>query len=166
MIRLFALRLLITMVLGFLIAIGIDEFTFIFMKSEAGRGPMRIELVIPAGTADKVARGEADPALPDTMVFVQGDTLVVINKDSADHRLGPFFIPTGSSASLTLNQADNLTYSCSFEPTQYFGLDVREPVTVATRLEGIFISGLPLGIIFMIYSLLVWPLKPATIEAA
>jgi hypothetical protein len=165
MIRLTALRLLITMVLGFLLAIGIDEFTFVFMKSEAGRAPQRIELVIPAGTAAKVARGEADPALPEKMVFVQGDTLVVINKDSVDHRLGALFIPSDTSASLTLNQAESLAYACSFEPTQYFGLDVREPVTLATHLEGIFISGLPLGILFLIYSLLVWPLRPKIIEA-
>ena len=165
MLRLVGPRLLLTMVLGFLLAIGIDEFTFIFMKSEAGRGPQRIELVIPNGTAAKVARGEANPALPDKMVFVQGDTLVIINKDSANHRLGALFIPSDTSASLTLNQADNLTYSCSFQPTKYFGLDIREPVTFSTRLEGILISGLPLGILFMIYSLLVWPLKPKIIEA-
>lgn len=164
MIQKIALRLLISMVLGFLIAIGINEFSFIFMKSEAGRGPERIEMVIPAGTADKVARGEADPTLPDKMVFVQGDTLVVINQDTVNHRLGPLFIPAGTSASLTLNQAVNITYSCSFEPTQYFGLDVREPVSTATRLEGIFISGLPLGVIFMLYSILVWPLKPKPAE--
>ncbi len=165
MMRLAARRLLITMALGFLLAIAIDEFTFFFMKSEAGRAPQRIELIIPAGTAAKVARGEADPTLPEKMVFVQGDTLVVINQDVADHRLGALFIPVGASASLTLNQAENLVYACSFEPTQYFGLDVREPVTLATRLEGLFISGLPLGIIFMLYSVLVWPLKPKRLEA-
>lgn len=166
MIQKIALRLLISMVLGFLIAIGINEFSFIFMKSEAGRGPERIEMVIPAGTADKVARGEAEPTLPDKMVFVQGDILVVVNEDTANHRLGPLFIPAGTSASLTLNQAANITYSCSFEPTQYFGLDVREPVSTSTRLEGIFISGLPLGIIFMLYSILVWPLTPKPAETA
>ena len=160
MIRIFAWRLFICMVLGFLIGTGVNEFSFIFMKSEAGRAPERIELVIPAGTAEKVARGEADPSLPEKIVFVQGDTLVVVNQDVVDHRLGPLFIPSKTSASLTLNQADNLLYSCSFEPGQYFGLDVREPVTQATRLDGIFISGFPLGILFMIYSVLVWPLKP------
>ncbi|HUC20413.1 MAG TPA: hypothetical protein VMR98_02880 [Candidatus Polarisedimenticolaceae bacterium] len=164
MIQKIALRLLISMVLGFLIAIGINEFSFIFMKSEAGRGPERIEMVIPAGTADKLARGEEDPTLPDKMVFVQGDTLVVVNQDIVNHRLGPLFIPAGTSASLTLNQAANITYSCSFEPTQYFGLDVREPVSTATRLEGIFISALPLGVLFMLYSILVWPLTPKPAE--
>lgn len=164
MIRSVALRLLISMVLGFLIAVLVNEFSFVFLKSEAGRGPARIELVIPAGTAAKVAVGKSDATLPDKMVFVQGDTLVVINQDSADHHLGALFIPSNTSASLILNQAASLTYACSFEPTQYFGLDVREPVTVDTRIYGLIISGLPLGIIFYLYSILVWPLKPKPIE--
>ncbi len=163
--RFVALRLFLSMVLGFLIAVGVNEFSFLFLKSEAGRGPERIELVIPAGTAAKVALGEAEPTLPEKMVFVQGDTLVVINQDSVDHRLGALFIPSNTSASLILSQAASLTYACSFEPTQYFGLDVREPVTLDTRIYGLIISGLPLGIIFYIYSILVWPLKPKPIEA-
>ena len=159
-----ALRLFLSMVLGFLIAAGVNEFSFIFLKSEAGRGPERIELVIPAGTAAKVAIGKSEPALPDKMVFVQGDTLVVINKDSVDHHLGDLFIPSNTSASLILSQAASLSYACSFEPTQYFGLDVREPVTLDTRIYGLIISALPLGIIFYLYSILVWPLKRKPIE--
>lgn len=155
-----ALRLLISMVLGFLIAVFVNEFSFVFMKSEAGRGPQQIELVIPAGTAAKIALGKPEPTLPDKMVFVQGDTLVVINKDSVDHHLGELFIPANTSASLILSQAASLSYACSFEPTKYFGLDVREPVTVDTRIYGLIISGLPLGVIFYLYSILVWPLKP------
>lgn len=162
--RFVALRLLLCMVLGFLIAAAVNEFSFIFLKSEAGRGPERIELIIPAGTAAKVALGKAEPALPDKMVFVQGDTLVVVNKDSVDHHLGDLFIPSNTSASLILNQAASLSYACSFEPTQYFGLDVREPVTLDTRIYGLIISALPLGIIFYLYSILVWPLKRKPVE--
>lgn len=166
MVRSIALRLLICTVLGFLIAIGINEFTFVFMKSEAGRGPQRVELVIPVGTADKVARGQSEPTLPDKMVFVQGDTLVVKNDDSVTHRLGPLLIPSGTSASLVLEDASLLTYSCSFQPTQYFGLDVREPVTSFTRVSGIMFAGFPLSILFVLYSLLLWPLHPKQTEAA
>jgi len=167
MTRSVALRLLISMALGFLIAFAINEVAFLFMKSEAGRGPERIELVIPAGTADKVARGQSEPTIPRKMVFVLGDTLVITNNDTADHRLGPLFIPSNTSASLTLSQAADLTYSCSFDPGRYFGLDVREPVTVATRFEALLISGVPLGILVMIYSILVWPLnKPKSTESS
>jgi hypothetical protein len=160
MTRLAVQRFLLCLLLGLVGAIGINEFTFIFLKSEAGRAPKRIELVIPAGTADRVAQGESNPALPEKMVFVAGDTLVVKNLDQVDHRLGPLFIPVGSSATLTLGEANNYAYTCSFQPSQVFGLDVQEPVTSATRLYGILIAGLPLGLMLGMYSLVIWPLKP------
>jgi len=152
--------MLISIVLGIVVAIFINEFTFFFMKSEAGRGPQRIELVIPAGTADRLAKGEPNPSIPSNMIFVAGDTLVVKNQDVVDHNLGPLFIPSGTSASLTLSDANSYTYSCSFQPSQVFGLDVQEPVTSATRLYGILFGGLPLGMMLGIYSFVIWPMKP------
>jgi hypothetical protein len=161
MMRLIFQRVLVTQLLGILIAIGVNEISFLFLKSEAGRAPQRIELVIPAGTAGKVAQGESNPALPDKMVFVVGDTLVVKNEDVVDHRLGPLFIPSGSSASLILDQSQDMSFTCSFQPGQYLGLNVQEPVTFSTRVYGILIAGIPLGFLFMVYSFLLWPLKPA-----
>lgn len=160
MTRMIAQRMLISIVLGIVIAIFMNEFTFFFLKSESGRAPQRVELVIPAGTADRIAKGEPNPSIPADMVFVVGDTLVVKNLDLVDHRLGPLFIPSGTSASLTLSDANNYTYTCSFQPSQVFGLDVQEPVTSATRLYGILFAGLPLGMMLGIYSFLIWPLKP------
>jgi hypothetical protein len=159
MTRLVVQRFLILIALGILIAIGINEFTFLFLKSDAGRGPQRIELIIPAGTAARIAKGEPNPAIPENMTFVAGDTLVVKNLDLVNHRLGPLFIPVGSSTSLTLSDANSYAYSCSFQPSQVFGLNVQEPVTSATRLYGILLAGLPLGMMLAIYSLIVWPLK-------
>jgi hypothetical protein len=85
---------------------------------------------------------------------------VVKNQDVVDHQLGPLFIPSGTSASLTLSDANSYTYTCSFQPSQVFGLDVQEPVTSATRLYGILFAGLPLGMMLGIYSFLVWPITP------
>ena len=152
-------RVLIPMLLGFLLGAGVNEISFLFLKTAAGRAPQRIELVIPPGTAAKVAEGVSNPVLPDTMVFVIGDILVVKNEDAVNHQLGPLYIPPGTSASLTLNQADNLALRCSFQVGKYEGLDVQEPVTLATRLGGIVVSGLPLGFLFMLYGL-VWKRKP------
>lgn len=160
MTRVIVQRMSISILLGIVIAIIINESTFFFMKSEAGRGPQRIELVIPSGTADRIAKGEPNPSIPSNMVFVAGDTLVVKNEDVVDHRLGPLFIPSGTSASLNLSDANNYAYSCSFQASQVFGLDVQEPVTSATRLYGILFAGLPLGMMMGIYSLVIWPLKP------
>jgi hypothetical protein len=153
------LRMTLFLAIGLVLGLFVSEASFAFLKSEAGRAPSRIELVIPAGTADKIARGEAEDSLPLNMVFVSGDVLVVKNEDSQTHTLGPLLIPAGASASLNLDQADNLAVSCSFQPAQYMGLDVREPVTLITRLYGLFFAGVPLGVLLGVYSFIVWPIK-------
>src|SRR5512133_3551753 len=142
MTRVIVQRMSIALLLGIVIAIIINESSFFFMKSEAGRGPQRIELVIPSGTADRIAKGEPNPSIPTHMGFVAGDTLVVNNQDAVDHRRGPLFIPSGTSASLNLSDANNFSYTCSFQTSQVFGLDVQEPVTSATRLYGILLAGI------------------------
>ncbi len=159
-------RVLLSLAVGILLSLFVNEGSFLFLKSEAGRAPRDMELIIPAGTAERVARGEASPSIPDGMVFVSGDTLIVRNRDTADHQLGPLFIPANASASLTLNDAAQFTYSCSFQPDNYFGLDVREPVTWETRLFATLFAGLPLGGLLGLYSILVWPLEKKEKAAA
>ena len=44
---------------------------------------------------------------------------------------------------------------------KYLGIDVNPPVTLGTRLQGIFFAGLPLGMIFAVYSVLLAPGKKA-----
>jgi hypothetical protein len=153
------LRMSLFLAIGLLLGFFVSEASFAFLKSEAGRAPARIELLIPSGTADKIARGQSEESIPLNMVFVSGDVLVVKNEDSETHTLGPLLIPPGTSASLNLDQADNLAVSCSFQPSQYMGLDVREPVTFITRLYGLFFAGVPLGVLLGVYSFIVWPLK-------
>jgi hypothetical protein len=152
-------RFAIFSLIGVLIAVVINEVSFLFLKSDAGRAPGRIELVIPPGTAEKIARGEAETTIPDDLVLVTGDVLIVKNEDSVTHTLGPLFIPAGSSASLNLDQVENLAMSCSFQPGQYMGLNVKEPVDWGTRVFALFLSGVPLGLLLALYSFLVWPLK-------
>jgi hypothetical protein len=151
-------RALISMGLGLLFGLAISEISFLFVH-ETARPPGRIELVIPAGTADKVARGEKPPGIPDSLSFVVGDTLVVKNEDSSDHQLGPLWIPAGSSASLKLDQVSKYAFTCSFQPTKYLGLDVNEPLTPLTRMEGILFAGIPMGALLAVYSLVAWPTK-------
>jgi hypothetical protein len=150
-------RIIVSMLIGLLIGVAINEITFTFLRSTA-RAPKVIELVIPAGTAEKVARGETPPTIPDSMTLVVGDTLLVKNNDTANHELGPLWIPAGSSASLALDAAESYAYTCSFQPGQYFGLDVHEALTTGTRIYGILYSGLPLGVLIALYTL-VMPAK-------
>ncbi len=153
-------RILISMLIGLAIGAVINEITFLFLR-ETARAPKTIELVIPKGTAESVSRGETPPTIPDSMVFVVGDTLLVKNEDVVDHELGPLWIPAGTSASLRLDNAESYAYSCSFQPGKYFGLDVHEALTVWTRFYGILYSGLPLGGLIALYAIIMPEKKKA-----
>lgn len=150
-------RILTSLLVGLVVGVVISETAFFFLRDTA-RAPKAIVLTIPAGTADLVARGEQPPVLPENMIFVVGDLLIVKNEDSADHQLGPLWIPAGTDAQLQLSNEANLAYECSFQTSKYIGLDVREPVTVGTRLYGILFAGIPLGVLIAIYSF-VMPVK-------
>lgn len=151
-------RLLIALGLGLLIGILVSEVPFLFLQ-ETARAPQDIVLTIPTGTSDQVARGEQPPSIPVNMTFVVGDTLIVNNEDSVDHKLGPLWIPARSTAQLSLNQEESLAFECTFQPGNYFGLDVREPLTLSTRLFGITYVALPMAILIALYSLLLSPKK-------
>jgi len=146
-------RIVISVLLGVTLAAVTTEIAYQLLKRE-NREPQQIELVIPAGTVQNVAKGQVSPSLPEDMTFVVGDTLVVINQDEVDHQLGPLWIPSGTSASLTLDTEQNYILQCSFQPTKVFGIDVLQPVTIGTRITGILFAGFPLGALFAVYSVL------------
>jgi len=153
-----ARRILFSIVTALLLGVLISEVPFLFLQ-ETARAPRDIVLTIPAGTADQVARGEQPLSIPENMTFVVGDRLVVRNEDSSDHKLGPLWIPANSSAELALDQEESLAYECTFQPGQYFGLDVREPLTPSTRIYGIVYVALPMAILILLYSLVFTPKK-------
>jgi hypothetical protein len=151
-------RLLLAMAIGLLIGVLISEVPFLFLR-ETARAPRPITLTIPAGTAQQVALGEQPPSIPVSMTFVVGDTLIVDNEDAVDHKLGPLFIPAHSKAQLALDQEESLAYECSFQPGDYFGLDVREPLTSGTRIFGILFVAVPMSILIAVYSFVFAPKK-------
>jgi hypothetical protein len=150
-------RLAISLVVGLLFGVAISEIPFLFLR-ETARPPQDVVLTIPNGTAEQVARGEQPPSIPENMIFVVGDVLIVKNEDSVDHKLGQLWIPANSSAQLALAQEENLAFECTFQPGNYFGLDVREPLTASTRLSGILFAGLPMAVLIALYSF-IFPTK-------
>lgn len=150
-------RVVFAVALGLVLGALITEIPFFFLQ-ETARAPREVLLTIPNGTAEQVARGEQPPSIPASMKFVVGDILVVKNEDSVDHKLGPLWIPANSSARLPLNEKENLAFECSFQPGNMLGMDVYEPLTTSTRILGILSTGLPMAILFALYSL-VMPVK-------
>ncbi len=154
------LRMLIITLASIIIAGALSEIAFRIQGNTTSRDPTTIVLVIPAGTASKVAGGQS--VIPAGQVFVQGDTLQVKNEDSVTHTLGPLVIPAGATASMQLDQLGTVSYTCSFEPAKYYGITVQQAVTLGIRVEGALLAGIPMGIMLGLYSLLVKPLKSTT----
>lgn len=148
----------------FSISIGLvfvgSELAFYFQKETTDRAPKEVELIIPAGTAARIAAGMAVPEIPEEMVFVLGDTLVVKNEDEIDHQLGPLWVPARSTARLTLGEAQRYALSCSFQPSRYLGLVVKPPTTWETRLLALGLTVPATTMFLFVYSLLIWPLTP------
>ena len=150
-------RILFSLLIGLLLGVVISEIPFIFLR-ETARPPQEILLTIPEGAADQVARGQQPPSIPESMIFVVGDILVVQNQDVVDHKLGPLWIPANSSARLSLDREESLAFECSFQSDNYLGLDVHQSLTLSTRIYGIWYAGLPMAILIALYSL-VMPFK-------
>ena len=151
-------RIIFSIFLGLLTGVLVSEIPFLFLR-ETARPPRDIVLTIPAGTSAQVARGEQPPSIPENMTFVVGDLLVVRNEDEVDHKLGPLWIPANSSAQLSLDEEESLAFECSFQPGNYFGLDVRQPLTTRTRLAGIINVALPMIVFIALYSFAIAPKK-------
>lgn len=158
-------RIILALLVGLASGFLISEVSFLLLR-ESNRAPTVVELEIPAGTAEKISEGISPPEIPDEMTFVVGDTLLVRNNDQTDHQLGPLWIPAGSTASMNLDREQNFVFACTFQPSNYFGLDVREPVTIWTRLGGVAFSGIPLGALLALYSFITWPVKKDPEETA
>jgi len=153
-------RLIILTLISISGVLLVSEVSYRLLREDNSRAPGVIQLVIPAGTAKRISAGENEPSIPEDMVFVVGDVLSVENEDVADHQLGPLWIPAGKIASLPMGQVMNYVYSCSFRPSQYLGITVREPVTWTSRVGAVALAAPPTLVFLFVYSLVVRPIKP------
>jgi len=148
------------MLISILGVLTISELSYRLLREDTSRAPKTINLIIPEGTAKRVAAGQSEPSIPEDMVFMLGDILTVKNDDVVDHQLGPLWIPAGKTASLSMGEVSNYTYSCSFRPSQYLGITVREPVTWSSRLGAVALAAPPTMVFLLVYSLVARPIKP------
>lgn len=156
--RPYLVRLLIVFSFSFVFVVLFTEISHVFQRESYDRPAETYTLVIPEGTADLIAAGQDAISLPEGKIFVIGDVLEVVNNDVVDHQLGPIWVPPGSTGKLTLEVPDKYSFSCSFTPSQYLGLDVREATTLGIRLIGLGISVPTTTAFLYLYSFLVFPL--------
>jgi hypothetical protein len=153
-------RFLIILGISFVLVFVGSEVVYPLVRNDYDRAPQVVELVIPAGTAELVAEGQEVEGIPAELIFIVGDDLKVVNEDDAPHELGPLFIPPGTSATMRLEDASAYEYSCSFRPTEYLGLTVREGLTLNVRLISLGYVAPATAIFIFVYSLVLYPLVP------
>jgi hypothetical protein len=109
------------------------------------RPPQRIEFVIPAGAAQRIQDGETVPSIPANSVFVVGDVLALRNEDVLNHRMGPFWIPAGTTITIPLDRPSTFNYLCTIHPSGSIGLEVRPRDSLLLTLVPTLVLGLPMG---------------------
>ncbi len=157
--RAYGIRLLIITLASFAAVALFNEVTFASQRENFDRPPKTVQLVIPEGTAARVAAGEQTPSIPQEMVFVLGDTLEVVNEDVVAHQLGPVWAPPGGTAQLVMNQAERFSFACSFRTSQYLGIDVRQATDLGVRLTALLLAGPTTAVLIFLYTLVMYPIK-------
>ncbi len=154
-------RILISTIISFGFAVLISEGSFRLLNGENGRQPQLIEIVVPDGTAERVAQGLPIPSIPEEMIFYEGDQIVVINQDRESHQLGPIWVPAGARGVLSLEKPVKYELACTFQPTNKLGLDVRSRLTPGIRVQGVLAIGLPSAVLVSLFSLVIQPVNSA-----
>lgn len=154
-------RVLLSLGIALLLGVIISEGSFFLQRTQLDRMPDQFELLVPAGTAERIQAGLPVPSLPDNMSFVEGDVILVKNEDLVSHQLGPIWVPAGSTGKLTLENPNSYTLTCSFQPSQRLGLEVRPRVTGEIRVQGLLAVAAPTSVLVMLYLLVLKPLPKA-----
>ena len=64
------------------------------------RQAQTVEVVVPAGTQDRLDAGETVDVMPARIELRVGDTLLLRNEDDVDQTVGPYFVAAGRILSL------------------------------------------------------------------
>ena len=71
---------------------------------------------IPPGTAERLAAGEDVEIVPDELEFKLRDLLIIVNRDSVKHPIGPFEVGPGETSEHTFGEAAAFNSYCSLHP--------------------------------------------------
>lgn len=151
-------RLALTFTVCLVLVIAFNEITYFFQKDGNERTPEIVQVVIPSGTAQRVAAGEPVPAIPAGLTFVAGDVLEVINQDQTDHQLGPLWVPAGTTASLAMDLPQDLSVACTFQASQIMDIEVRPVTTLGDRVKALALAVPTTTALVFLYSLAARPI--------
>ena len=121
----------VAVAVGFAISTnGGDTSDRIDVSSASDETTFDHDFIIPAGTADRIAAGEAIEIVPAELVVEVGESVRIVNEDSEDHVVGVFFVAAGETLTQRFNNVAVLEGECSVHPSGAFTLRVVEPQDV------------------------------------
>lgn len=80
--------------------------------------------VIPKGAADRISGGESIVLMPPNLKVRVGDTITVVNNDTYDQDIGPYFVRAGETLRQTFKTAGVLQGECLFASGGVFKITV------------------------------------------
>ncbi len=81
------------LVLTLLLAVGLGSG--LTACGDDGPEPRTIEIVVPAGTSERLAAGEKVVVMPPRLEFTVGDQIRIRNEDSVEQSVGPYLVQAG-----------------------------------------------------------------------
>jgi hypothetical protein len=76
--------------------------------------PHRVrEIVVPAGTLDRLNGGESVVLMPSVLRFRVGDTLRIRNEDVVEHLVGPYTVAAGRTVELRYGSPGRFEGMCT-----------------------------------------------------
>jgi hypothetical protein len=114
------------------------------------RGTTTHELVIPTGTGTAISGGDNPLELPSTWSYYAGDLLVLDNRDTVLHQIGPWLVAPGSVLAVELQLDLAGSFACSLHPAGEISFDVQpRAYDLGQTLVATLLLGPALGLIIV-----------------
>ncbi len=107
-------RRLLAYLIGGLLVAAIPVVASRFVEQPEGT---TYTIDIPLGTAERLAAGENVEIIPEELSFKLRDVLVIVNRDSAVHTIGPFEVGPGERSEHSFGQVAAFSSYCSLHPS-------------------------------------------------
>lgn len=91
-----------------------------------GREPETVEILVPAGTQDRLGAGEEVVIMPAELRFRVGDTLVIRNEDRVAQTVGPYLVMAGETVELTYGRPGRYEGMCPLSEGETYLIEVTE----------------------------------------
>lgn len=78
------------------------------------------EIVVPAGTSARLARGETVAVMPARLEFSVGDTLVIRNDDREATSVGPYWVEAGERFEVRFGEPGRFEGVCPLAESEHY----------------------------------------------